>query len=54
MNATTTKAVTKKGGKVMLNQTFVVSADGKTLTITNTGTNAKGQKADSVSVYDKQ
>jgi hypothetical protein len=54
VDATTTKLVTKKGGKVMANQTFVVSGDGKMLTITATGTNAQGQNTDSVTVYDKQ
>ena len=54
VNATTTKSVTKKGGKIMTNQTNVMSVDGKMMTITTTGTNAKGQKVDSVSVYDKQ
>jgi hypothetical protein len=43
----------KKAGKVL--QTFmrVVSADGKTMTVTSTGTNAAG-KVDNVQVYDKQ
>jgi hypothetical protein len=53
-NATTAKLVTKKGGKIMSNQTFVVSADGKMMTITTTGKDAKGQNIDSVAVYDKQ
>lgn len=54
VNATTTKLVTKKGGKILSNQTLVVSADGKTLTITTSGIDAKGQNIDSVAVYDKQ
>ncbi len=54
VNATTTKAVHKKGGKVMTSQTSVVSSDGKTLTLTTTGTNPQGQTVDNVSVYDKQ
>jgi hypothetical protein len=43
----------KRAGKVL--QTFVrsVSADGKTMTVTSTGTNAAG-KVDNVQVYDKQ
>jgi hypothetical protein len=32
----------------------VVSKDGKTLTVTTTGTNAKGQKMHNVVVLDKQ
>ena len=34
--------------------TLVTSADAKTLTITTTGKDAKGQNIDSVAVYDKQ
>jgi hypothetical protein len=34
--------------------TVVVSADGKTLTATITGTNAKGQAVKNVAVYNKQ
>ena len=54
VNATTTKLVNKKGGKILSTETFVVSADGKTLTITTAGKDAKGQNADSVAIYDKQ
>jgi hypothetical protein len=32
----------------------VVSKDGKTLTVTQTGTNAKAQAVSNVAVYDKQ
>lgn len=44
----------KKGAKVV--QTFkrTFSADGKTMTVTTTGTNAAGEKVDNVQVYDKQ
>ncbi len=34
--------------------TIVTSDDGKTLTITTKGKDAKGQNADSVAVYEKQ
>jgi hypothetical protein len=44
----------KKGGKVTLTGKVVVSADGKTRTITVTGTDAMGMKNESVGVYDKQ
>jgi hypothetical protein len=54
VDANTTKLVTKKDGKILANQTLVVSGDGKTLTITTKGTDAKGQNADSVAIYDKQ
>jgi len=37
----------------MSTMTLAVSADGKTLTITTTGKNAKGQNVDSVAVYEK-
>jgi len=53
VNATTTKSVSKKGGKVTTSSTRVVSSDGKTMTITNKGTNASGP-VDRVAVYDKQ
>ena len=54
VNATTTKLVNKKDGKILSTATLVVSDDGKTLTITSTGKDAKGQTIDSVAVYEKQ
>jgi hypothetical protein len=54
INATTIRAVSKKGGRVTVTQTFVVSSDGKTWTNTTTGTNALGQTVNVVEVYDKQ
>jgi hypothetical protein len=54
IDPTTTKAVNKKGGKITVTNTIVVSSDGKTRTSTAKGTNALGQTTDSVSVYDKQ
>ena len=44
----------KKGGKVTINAKATVSADGKTLTVTQTGKNAKGEDVNSTAVYDKQ
>jgi hypothetical protein len=44
----------KKGGKLTVSGKVVVSADGKTLTITQTGTNAKGQAVNNAIVYNKQ
>ena len=44
----------KKGGKVTASGTIVVSADGKTRTVTVTATDAKGKKMSSTAVYDKQ
>ncbi len=43
----------KKGGQVTVTSKAVVSADGKTLTITQTGKNAKGQPVNSTAVYEK-
>ena len=54
INATTVQTVSKKGGKVTTTQRSVVSADGKTRTVTTTGTNASGQKVNNVGVYEKQ
>jgi hypothetical protein len=54
VDANTTKAVYKNAGAVTAAQTSVVSSDGKTRTVTTTGTNAKGQTVNSVVVYDKQ
>jgi hypothetical protein len=44
----------KKAGKVIQTYTRVVSADGKTMTVTSAGTTASGAKVDNVQVYDKQ
>jgi len=44
----------KKGGKVTLSGKVVVSADGKSRTITVTSTDAMGKKNEAVGVYDKQ
>ena len=44
----------KKGGKVTLTGRIVVSADGKTRTVTTNGTDAQGKKFKSIAVYDKQ
>ena len=54
IDAYTAEFIGKKGGKPTLTMRRVVSKDGKTLTITDTGTNAKGQKVNNVRVYDKQ
>ena len=44
----------KKGGKVTTSGRIVVSADGKSRTVTTSGTDAKGNKVSSSAVYDKQ
>ena len=59
--ATTTMAtptsgttVYTKGGKTVMTSKAAVSADGKTMTLTGTGTDAKGQAVHNVMVYTKQ
>jgi hypothetical protein len=54
VDATTLAFETKKGGKVILSGTVVVSADGKSRTVVSSGTNAKGEKVSQTAVYDKQ
>jgi hypothetical protein len=44
----------KKGGKVTLKGSGVISADGKTRTVTISVTDDKGKKVTSTAVYDKQ
>jgi hypothetical protein len=44
----------KKGGKVTVNGRVAVAADGKSRTVTTSGTNAKGKKFKNIAVYDKQ
>ena len=53
VNATSLEAQYMKGGRPTLKQTAVVSADGKTLTVTATGTNAQGSTVHNVAVYDR-
>jgi hypothetical protein len=44
----------KKAGKVTITARVVVSQDGKTLTATRTGTDAKGRTMNTTAVYNKQ
>jgi hypothetical protein len=44
----------KKNGKVVLTSTNVVSDDGKTMTITTTGTDENGRPVNNITVYDRQ
>ena len=53
INATTLEAQYKKGGKPTVKQTAVVSADGKTLTVTGTGMDASGKPVNNVAVYER-
>lgn len=54
IDANTIEAITKLKGKVTGITKAVVSADGKTRTLTQTGKNALGQDVKNVIVYDKQ
>jgi hypothetical protein len=44
----------KKAGKVVLTSTNILSADGRTMTITTIGQNASGQPVHNVRVYDRR
>ena len=54
VDPSTTVQTRKKAGKVVQTAKRVISADGKTMTITTTGTDEKGRKINTVAVYDKQ
>jgi hypothetical protein len=54
VNDRTLTTVNKKNGKVRVTAQIVISADGKSRTITVTGTTPKGKKFKNVAVYDKQ
>lgn len=53
VNATTVESSYTLQGKPTIVNTRVVSADGKTLTVTSTGTTAQGQKIKDVLVFEK-
>ena len=53
-NPNTLDMTIKKGGKVTVKGKIVVSADGKTRTVTTSGTTPQGRKFKSIAVYDKQ
>ena len=50
----TLKLTTKKGGKVVATGTIVVSADGKSRTVSTISADSKGTTTKNVAVYDKQ
>ena len=52
-SATAGTNVYKKAGKVVMTTKASISADGKTMTLTSTGTDPKGQKIHNVAVYTK-
>jgi hypothetical protein len=54
IDANRVEATTQLNGKPAQTTKVVVSADGKTRTLTQTGMNAKGQTVNNVVVYDKQ
>lgn len=54
IDSNTLELVSKKGGKPTVTARIVISADGKTRTNTQTGTNAAGEKVNNVLVFDKQ
>ena len=54
IDAFTTEFTEKKAGKVVLTGTRSISRDGKVMTITTKGTNAKGQTVNDVLVFEKR
>jgi hypothetical protein len=54
VDARTVRSVFKKGGKATTTQVSVLSADGKTRTVTSSGVNARGQSINQVAIYERQ
>ncbi len=54
IGARTLEVVSKKGGKVTITQRNTLSADGKTRTVTTTGTDSLGQKVHNVAVFERK
>jgi hypothetical protein len=54
VNAHTLAMTIKKGGKVTMTGSIVVSADGKSRTVITNGTDSMGKKTSDTAVYDKQ
>ena len=54
IDSRTLKGTVKKAGKVVTSETVTISADGKTLTGTYSGTDATGKQVDAVAVLDRQ
>ncbi len=54
VNDHTTELTNKKGGKVTATGKIVISADGKSRTVTVSGTDPMGMKVTYTAVYDKQ
>ena len=53
VDANTLDLTVKKGGNVTATGRIVVAADGKSRTVTTSGTDASGKKTESISWYDK-
>ena len=54
IDATTLESTSSMNGKETTRQRVVVSADGKTRTVTTTGVNGSGQRVNDVAVYEKK
>ena len=54
LNDRTLALTIKKGGKITSSGRIAVAADGKSRTVTTSGTDSKGKKFSSTAVYDKQ
>ena len=54
VDRSTIKGLTKKDGKVIMQETAVVSPDGRTMTSTYSSTDAAGKPATAVGVFDKK
>ena len=54
IDAFTTEFTEKKAGKTVITGTRTISRDGKVMTITTKGTNAKGETLNDVAVFEKR
>jgi hypothetical protein len=54
IGARTLELTNKMGGKVVVSGKIIISADGKSRTVSISGTDASGKKMTSTAVYDKQ
>jgi hypothetical protein len=54
LDANTVRLIHKRDGEVIVTQTEVVSSDGKTMTVTTTGTTPWGAPLNGVALWDKQ
>ena len=54
IDASTTEFTQKRAGKVVMTGTRTISRDGKVMTITTKGTNAKGQTINDMEVFEKR